>query len=74
MDSLDHRNAEINANSAKRDFGGNSFQWSKELISKASEHWNISEFRPNQIEIMNAIMAGRDTFVIMPTGGGKQCF
>ena len=32
-------------------------------------------FRPGQEEIVNAVMAGRNTLAIMPTGGGKSlCF
>jgi len=32
-------------------------------------------FRPGQEEIVNAVLAGRNTLAIMPTGGGKSlCF
>ena len=32
-------------------------------------------FRPGQEEIVDAVLAGRNTLAIMPTGGGKSlCF
>lgn len=37
--------------------------------------FGFSGFRPGQAEIVDAVMAGRNTLAIMPTGGGKSlCF
>src|SRR5205814_6269042 len=37
--------------------------------------WGFSSFRPLQREAMDAILAGRDSVVVLPTGGGKSlCF
>src|SRR5205814_2859131 len=37
--------------------------------------WGFSSFRPLQREAMHAILAGRDSVVVLPTGGGKSlCF
>jgi len=37
--------------------------------------WGFSEFRPLQREAMHAILAARDSIVVLPTGGGKSlCF
>jgi len=37
--------------------------------------WGFSGFRPLQREAMHAILAARDSVVVLPTGGGKSlCF
>src|SRR6266550_1934429 len=37
--------------------------------------WGFSAFRPLQREAMQAILASRDSVVVLPTGGGKSlCF
>jgi ATP-dependent DNA helicase RecQ len=38
-------------------------------------YWGYDEFRPLQEEAMEAVFTGRDSLVVMPTGGGKSlCF
>jgi ATP-dependent DNA helicase RecQ len=37
--------------------------------------WGFSDFRPLQREAMRAVLSGRDSVVVLPTGGGKSlCF
>ena len=45
----------------------------KELIyQKLKEHFGFSSFKGNQEAVILNLLAGRDTFVLMPTGGGKS--
>ena len=44
-------------------------------INILERYWNFTEFRPEQEAIINAVIAGEDAFVLLPTGGGKSlCF
>jgi ATP-dependent DNA helicase RecQ len=46
-----------------------------ELLQKLRSTFGYSAFRPLQREIIDASLAGRDVFALMPTGGGKSlCF
>lgn len=49
------------------------FAWSTDLVEKAQQHFGITHFRPLQLPILNAAMdKQRDTFIVLPTGGGKS--
>ena len=40
-----------------------------------ARYWGYTQFRPLQREAMDAILSGRDSVVVLPTGGGKSlCF
>lgn len=39
------------------------------------QYWNHDAFRDPQEQIINSVISGKDTFALMPTGGGKSiCF
>src|SRR5271157_2865713 len=44
----------------------------RELVRALKQHFGFDEFRPNQREIVEAILEGRDVFAALPTGGGKS--
>lgn len=54
------------------EFDGNNYPFSKELFQVLKSSFGLSTFRPNQNQIVNAALLGKDTFVLMPTGGGKS--
>jgi ATP-dependent DNA helicase RecQ len=44
-------------------------------INILERYWKFTSFRPNQEAIIDAVLAGEDTFALLPTGGGKSlCF
>src|SRR5688572_16677854 len=48
---------------------------SPELRDVMTRHWGYREFRPLQREAMEAVLTGRDSVLVLPTGGGKSlCF
>lgn len=49
--------------------------WTEELRRVCWEFFNVGSFRRNQEETLNAVLGGRDVFLVAPTGAGKSlCF
>lgn len=44
-------------------------------LETLKEYWGYEDFRPKQLDIVNAALEGKDVLAILPTGGGKSvCF
>jgi bloom syndrome protein len=54
------------------DWSSTNFPWDGLIRQLLDSVFNIDSFRSNQREVVNATMAKRDVFVLMPTGGGKS--
>ena len=59
-------NVQIYLNSCK----GMNFK--SNLLSLLNKHFGYSEFRENQLQIIDCVLENKNTLVIMPTGGGKS--
>ena len=45
------------------------------MLNHLLEKYWVFSFRPLQREAMDAVMSGRDSLLVLPTGGGKSlCF
>ncbi|KAJ5125766.1 Bloom syndrome protein [Penicillium atrosanguineum] len=56
---------------ARSNFWSN-HQWSQEVKTVLKDRFHLRGFRPNQLEAIDATLGGKDTFILMPTGGGKS--
>ncbi|KAJ8280978.1 hypothetical protein GJAV_G00061720 [Gymnothorax javanicus] len=59
-------------NPAHDRFRGFDFPHSSEMMKIFHKRFGLHQFRFNQLEAINATLLGEDTFVLMPTGGGKS--
>src|ERR1044072_3854001 len=43
-----------------------------DIYAALYQHFGFEQFKERQEEAINSLLSGKDTFVIMPTGGGKS--
>src|SRR5499427_10726639 len=43
-----------------------------QLLQVIKRHWGFDSLRPLQERAMRAVLDGRDSLVVLPTGGGKS--
>jgi ATP-dependent DNA helicase RecQ len=44
----------------------------RESLRAAAERFDIRRFRPGQMDVMEAVLSGKDALAVMPTGSGKS--
>ncbi|XP_051889615.1 ATP-dependent DNA helicase Q1 [Pristis pectinata] len=54
------------------DWDKKDFPWSQKVGKTLKDVFKLQSFRPLQLQAINVTMAGKDLFLIMPTGGGKS--
>jgi ATP-dependent DNA helicase Q1 len=57
---------------SKKNWNTQNFTWSLNLEKSLTNIFKIKEFRPLQLQTMNAFLSNEDIILVMPTGGGKS--
>jgi ATP-dependent DNA helicase RecQ len=51
---------------------GSQAKGSSDLLAAVRKHWGFETLRPLQATAMQAVLDGRDSLLVLPTGGGKS--
>ena len=62
----------VKKNTVKKDTTAITLTPTTDLQQALQEHFGFEKFKGPQEAIIQSVLDGRDTFVIMPTGGGKS--
>ncbi|XP_064620578.1 recQ-like DNA helicase Blm [Lineus longissimus] len=54
------------------EFDGHRYPHGNEMLKAFKQIFGLRTFRKNQLQALNAAIMGLDTFILMPTGGGKS--
>ncbi|XP_043475693.1 ATP-dependent DNA helicase Q1-like [Leptopilina heterotoma] len=57
---------------SEKNWNTEKFEWSWGVRKCLNITFKINEFRPLQLQTINATMSGEDVILVMPTGGGKS--
>ena len=47
-------------------------QHNQQCAKILKDTFGYSEFRPGQMEVIDKVLSGQDTLILLPTGGGKS--
>ncbi|MGN6603116.1 MAG: DNA helicase RecQ [Ginsengibacter sp.] len=72
MPTIKSKNPKIRKSTPQKDSNENTTFTSNYLTEQLQKNFGFNSFKEPQEEVIKSLLSGRDTFVIMPTGGGKS--
>ncbi|KAF4683960.1 hypothetical protein FOZ60_008398 [Perkinsus olseni] len=68
------RSSELRSTSSPSspEWSDSGYPWDAKLRVAAKEFFGVTDFRENQLSILNALMSGADAVMVAPTGSGKS--